>query len=71
VPPSRNLEKIMDLHNNDVGISIRNSLFYPTPQQIIDAVANAITTGQCWYLYDIDDITHEITHNTVIRPTNQ
>lgn len=72
-PPGEELAKVMDIHNNQVGISYCWNCFSLTTADnaIRDAIMNALNVGELRYLAPLDANNMIILNQTQIIPTNQ
>jgi len=69
VPVSRALEKQMDLHNNNVGIYIRESSSDPNWQSLLSGVVSAMTFGGCKYIRPLN-ADHSLRTDSELHDTN-
>ena len=49
MPADREIEKRMDLHNNQIGMNLAVPT-WPTAADISQAAYNAVAIGFCWYI---------------------
>lgn len=87
VPPQLNLEKQMDLHNNDEGISVCGGCFFASDNDISNGVIDKLNNGSLRYLAPLDFVNYPrydknnpscsnctdgiIPGQTILKPTNQ
>lgn len=72
VPANMIKEKIMDLHNNEVGIQYCTDCYpgFTTDNEIANAIMNFLNNGNLRYLHPLNS-NNTINSNTQIIPTNQ
>lgn len=54
VPSQLQLEKQMDLHNNDEGISLCGSCFFASDNNLANGVIDKLNNGSLWYLKPVE-----------------